>query len=212
MAECCARRGIKLVQCSSSEIFPNSPGILINESMDRNPNSAYAIAKHEADEFMEGLRRSGHQMYNAILFSHESERRKPIFLVRKISMGVSRIYSGEKDLKIGLGDPTSRRDWSPARHFTDWIYAMSKYDPDDYILASGISHSVEDVLQIAFREIGIEDWQSYVIINQDLGRPSDRNHVIGDPSKIEQRTGILRNEDFEGLIRSIIQHDKNGGS
>ena len=212
MAECCARKGIKFVQCSSSEIFPDSPGILINESSSRSPSSAYAIAKHEVDEFMEGLRRSGHQMYNAILFSHESERRKPVFLVRKISMGVARIYSGEKDVKIGLGDLTSCRDWSPARHFIDWIYAMTKYDPDVYILASGISHSVEDVLQIAFRGIGIEDWQSYVIINQDLGRPPDRNQVIGDPSKIEQRTGILRNEDFEGLIRSIVEHDINGRS
>jgi GDPmannose 4,6-dehydratase len=206
MARTCSSLGIKFVQASSSEIFPDSPNCLLHEKSRRDPSSPYSIAKYEVDVVLKDLRNKGHEMYTAILFSHESERRKPQFLVRKISLAVSRIQKGLQD-QIILGDLNTRRDWSSSRHFVKWMNLITKHDPDEYVLASGASHSIEDLLDIAFNEISISNWRNYVLIDESLNRVSSRNHIVGDSSKIEKITSMNRDSDFKDLIKNIVNHD-----
>jgi GDPmannose 4,6-dehydratase len=207
IARICAKKGIKFIQSSSSEVFGNVSDSILNEGSIRKSHSIYSRAKNEVDFEMQKLRESGHQMYTAILFPHESERRKEHFLIRKISLGVSKISEGSEH-SIVLGSLDSSRDWSSARDFMNWMQLMAQGDPDTFVLASGKTHTVRDVLNLAFAEVGISDWTPYIIQNQELIRKIDRNNLAGDNTKIIEKTGFRPPTEFEDLIRSIVKHDR----
>jgi GDPmannose 4,6-dehydratase len=206
IAKICQKHDRKFIQASSSEIFGNVSDCKLDEKSERNPHSGYSLAKYDVDQLMSELRKSGHKMYNAILFPHESERRKPEFLIRKICKGVADIHLGMRD-HIQLGSIDSTRDWSSSKDFVYWMYLMTKSKPDEYVLASGELHSVADVLDIAFEYVGILDWSRLVQVDQQLIRKVDRNNLIGDSSKIKLITGKSLDMGFQSMIENITRYD-----
>lgn len=206
IAKLCQEHGIKFIQASSSEVFGNVSDQTLSENSPRNPHSEYSISKNEVDLYLSNLRKAGHKMYSAILFPHESERRKPEFLVRKICQGAANIKLGKAE-NIELGSLDSTRDWCSSKDIVYWMYLMSKIKPDEFVLSSGILHSVRDVLDIAFNYVGISDWNSYVKIDDQLIRKVDRNNLIGDNSKIKLKTGKSLDFEFKPMIESIVQFD-----
>jgi GDPmannose 4,6-dehydratase len=206
MAECSTEVGSKFFQASSSEVFGILCNSELNEETPRNPHSPYSRAKNDVDSYISRKREDGHKLYTGIFFTHESERRNQIFLVRKITSSVAKIKSGEID-SINLGNIKSRRDWGNARNFIDASWRIMQNDPDDYIIATGKTHSVSDVLRISFEHIGMQDWESYIVTSDDLVRPGERNNLWGDTTKIRSKTGWIPDGDFHSLITGIIDFD-----
>jgi len=206
IAKICEKHGSKFIQASSSEIFGDVSDQCVNERSPRNPSTFYAKAKFEVDEFMEKMRRSGSYMYNAILFPHESERRKMNFLIRKVCHSVAKI-SRDPDQRIELGNLDSSRDWSSSTDFIQWIQLLSKLQPDEYVLSSGNSHTVRQVLDIAFSKIGISDWKDYVIQKEEYLRLDNKNNLTGNSQKLKNATGYSPVVGFNQMIDNIIDHD-----
>ena len=206
MAECSIEVGSKFFQASSSEVFGILCNSEISENTPRNPHSPYSKAKNDVDSYISVKRDEGHKLYTGIFFTHESERRNPIFLVRKITSSVVKIKRGEIN-KISLGNTRSRRDWGSARDFMNASWKIMQNDPDDYIIATGKTYSVSDVLQISFNHVGISDWESYISTSDDLIRPGERNNLWGDTTKIRSKIGWSPDADFHSLITGIIDFD-----
>jgi GDPmannose 4,6-dehydratase len=206
IAKICEKKNIKFIQASSSEIFGDVSNQVVEEMSLRNPSSFYAKAKFEVDEAMGKMRREGSPMYNAILFPHESERRKSNFLIRKVCHSVAKI-SRDQNQKIELGNLDSSRDWSSSKDFVKWIQLLSNHQPDEYVLSSGSSHSAGQVLDIAFSKIGISDWKDYVIQKEEYLRPDNKNNLTGNSQKLKNVTGYSLNIGFKQMIHNIIDYD-----
>lgn len=202
----------RVYQASTSEMFGgldyNMPGAGYNEESLFHPRSPYGVAKLYGHWIAKNYRESyGMFVSCGILFNHEGERRGPEFVTRKITQSVARIALGLQD-KIELGDLWPKRDWGYAGDYVRGMWLMLQHDkPDDFVLASGETHSVEEFLDRAFREIGIEDWRPYVVQNPDFLRPAEVDILLGDPSKAEHVLGWKRDVDFPGLVKLMVEHD-----
>jgi len=202
----------RLYQASTSEMFGgldyNRPGAGYNEDSLFHPRSPYGVAKLYGHWIAKNYRESyGMFVACGILFNHEGERRGLEFVTRKITHAVARIDRGLQD-QIELGDLWPKRDWGYAGDYVRGMWQMLQHhEPDDFVLASGQTRSVEDFLAQAFAEIGISDWRPYVKQNPAFMRPAEVDILLGDPSKAEQVLGWRREVDFEGLVRRMVQHD-----
>jgi GDPmannose 4,6-dehydratase len=197
----------RFYQASSSEIFGNTTETPQCETTPFLPCSPYAIAKLFAYWTTVNYRES-YNMFavNGILFNHESERRGENFVSRKITRSAARIKLGLQD-KLVLGNLDACRDWGYAKDYVQAMWLMLQQDkPDDYVIATGESHSVRDLLDVCFAHLGL-DWHDYVENSPQYLRPSEVNHMRGDSSKAAQQLGWRPTVTFEELIRLMVDAD-----
>ena len=199
---------VRFYQASSSEMFGKARETPQRETTPFHPRSPYGVAKTFGHYITVNYRESyGAFACSGILFNHESERRGVEFVTRKISRGVARIALGLQDL-IALGTLDSRRDWGFAGDYVEAMWMMLQQDePDDYVVATGQSHSVRDVLDVAFAQVGIDDWSRHVISEDRLFRPAEVDQLVGDATRARQLLGWKPQVTFEQLIRDMVDAD-----
>jgi len=199
---------IRFYQASSSEMFGKAQTVPQNERTPFYPRSPYGVAKLYGHWITVNFRES-HNMFacSGILFNHESSRRGHEFVTRKISRGVASIKLGLQD-KLVLGNLDAQRDWGFAGDYVEAMWQMLQQDkPDDYVIATGTTHSVRDFVVTAFAHVGIHDWQRYVEIDPQLYRPAEVDQLIGDASKAHQRFGWHPRVTFEELVSMMVEND-----
>src|SRR5690242_5128593 len=181
----------RIYQASTSEMFGgldyNRPGAGYNEKSLFHPRSPYGVAKLYGHWIAKNYRES-YNMFVAcgILFNHEGERRGPEFVSRKITRAVARINLGLQH-ELVLGDLYPKRDWGYAGDYVHGMWQMLQHDvPDDFVLATGSTSSIEDFLALAFQEIGVDDWRPFVRQDPAFMRPAEVDILLGDPSKAEE--------------------------
>jgi GDPmannose 4,6-dehydratase len=198
----------RFYQASSSEMFGNIPIEPQNESTPFRPRSPYGAAKlyaHSASI----LYREAYSMFvsNGILFNHESPRRGMEFVTRKISHGVAQISLGLAK-KLTLGALEARRDWGYAPEYVELMWRILRHDrPDDFVGATGVSHTVREFLAAAFQVVGIDDWQRYVDSDDRFVRPAEVSHLRGDASKARKILGWAPKCSFADLVRVMVEND-----
>ena len=199
---------IKFYQASTSEMY----GMMIEnpakETTPFYPRSPYGVAKLYAYWMVRNYRESyGMFACNGILFNHESERRGIEFVTRKISDGVARIKLGLQD-KITLGNLESKRDWGYAPDYVEGMWLMMQQDePDDYILSTGVSHSIREFLDIAFDSIDIDNWEQFVTQDPRFFRPAEVDVLRGDATKAKEILGWEPKTRFNELVRKMVAND-----
>jgi GDPmannose 4,6-dehydratase len=201
---------IKLVQASSSEMFGKLETDIANENSQFHPRNPYAVAKIFAHHTMQNYRES-YDLFAccAISFNHESERRGIQFVTRKITNGVAKIHL-DLDDNIRLGNLQPRRDWSYAPDVVEGIWGMLQLDnPEDFIFATGESHSVEDFVRESFEVIGIDCWQDHIIEDPRFIRPVEVDHLRGDASKAKKILGWEPKVRFAEIIKRMVKNDIN---
>ncbi|HZJ34558.1 MAG TPA: GDP-mannose 4,6-dehydratase [Candidatus Angelobacter sp.] len=203
---------VRFYQASTSEMFGgldyNRPKNGYNEDALFHPRSPYGVAKLYGYWITKNYRES-YKMFavSGILFNHEGERRGIEFVTRKITNAVARIKLGLQDY-IELGDLWPKRDWGYAGDYVEGMWRMlQQKEPKDYVLATGETHSIEDFLELAFKEIGIDDWHPYVKQNPAFMRPAEVDVLLGDPTRAEKELGWKRKVDFRGLVKLMVKHD-----
>jgi len=205
-------KSVRFYQASTSEMFGgldyNRPGKGYDEDALFHPRSPYGVAKLYGHWITKNYRESyGMHASCGILFNHEGERRGVEFVTRKISNAVARIHLGKQD-HIELGNLDSKRDWGYAGDYVEGMWLMLQQDkPDDYVLATGETHSIEEFLELAFKEIGINDWKPYVKQNPAFLRPAEVDILLGNPAKAEKQLGWKRKVDFPGLVKLMVEYD-----
>lgn len=203
---------IKFYQASTSEMFGglsyNRPGKGYDEDSLFHPRSPYGVAKLYAHWITKNYRESYNMHASCgILFNHEGEHRGLEFVTRKITNAVARIKLGKQD-HIELGNLDPKRDWGYAGDYVEGMWRMLQQSkPDDYVLATGETHTIKDFLEAAFKEIGIDDWTPYVKQNPEFMRPAEVDILLGNPAKAEKVLGWKRKVDFEGLVKLMVQYD-----
>lgn len=200
----------KMYQASTSEMFGNSmeENHTQNELTPFRPRSPYGFAKVFAHNAMVNYRES-YSMFtcSGILFNHESPIRGKEFVTRKITDGVARIKAGLQDT-IELGNLDSRRDWGFAGDYVQAMWAMMQQDePDDYVIATGKTWSIEELCSAAFGAAGINDWQDRIVQNPAYMRPAELYHLKGDPTKAKEKLNWEPNTRFEELISMMVEAD-----
>lgn len=190
-------------QASSSEMFGRTPPPQ-NEDTRFRPRSPYGCAKvfsyHATVNYREAY---GMHASNGILFNHESPRRGENFVTRKITKAVARIKRGEQN-ELRLGNLEARRDWGFAGDFVEAMWTMIQQpEPDDYVIATGESHSVREFASAAFSHVGL-NWQDYVRVDSALFRPSEVDFLLGDPTKARQQMGWVPKTKFGDLVRMMV--------
>jgi GDPmannose 4,6-dehydratase len=196
----------RFYQASTSEMFGSTPPPQ-NETSQFHARSPYAAAKIYA-HCMTVNYREAHGMYacSGILFNHESPRRGENFISRKVTRGVAAILAGNAH-SLRLGNLSARRDWGHARDYVEAMWLMLQQDrPDDYVIASGVSRSVADLVEVAFGLVGL-DWRPYVEVDSSYLRPSDVPILCGDPGKAQAELGWRQRTSFEEMIREMLEHD-----
>ena len=143
---------------------------------------------------------------NGILFNHESPRRGENFVTRKITLGVAAIKLGLLNT-LRLGNLSAKRDWGFAKDYVEGMWLMLQQDqPDDYVLATGETHSVQEFCELAFSHVGL-DWKKHVEVDPRYYRPAEVDLLIGDPSKARQKLGWKHSLSFEGLVKLMVEED-----
>lgn len=199
---------IKIYQASSSEMFGNSPAPQ-NEETFFNPRSPYGCAKLFAHKIAKVYRESYNMFISCgILFNHESPRRGIEFVTKKIAYGVSQLKAGKKD-KLILGDISAMRDWGYAPEYIEAMWLMlHQKNPVDYVIATGETHTVEEFLELAFKEVGLEKFDSNVIeVNLDLFRPAEVWELRGDYSKANKELGWEPKVKFKELVKIMVEYE-----
>jgi len=200
---------IKFYQASSSEMFGKVVEVPQTETTRFYPRSPYGVAKAYA-HYMTVNYRESYDMFacSGILFNHESPRRGIEFVSRKITNAVARISLG-KQKELVLGDLRPKRDWGFAGDYVEAMWLMLNYDkPDDYVVATGETHSVEEFVTLAFKVVGIDDWQKYVKANDPRHmRPAEVDHLIGDPTKAKTVLGWKPKVNFPQLVEMMVRAD-----
>ncbi len=194
-------------QASSSEMFGKVNETPQNENTRFYPRSPYGFAKVYAHWACINYRESyGMHASNGILFNHESPRRGIEFVTRKITDGVARMYHGMAN-ELRLGNLDAKRDWGYAGDYVKamWLMLQQK-EPDDYVVATGRTHSVGEFAELAFREAGL-DWKKYVVVDQKFIRPAEVNLLLGDASKARRVLGWEPEVTFEELVRMMVRED-----
>jgi len=199
--------GIRVYQASSSEMFGKVRAVPQNELTPFYPRSPYGVSKVFAHYITVNYRESyGLFAVSGILFNHESPRRGIEFVTRKVSDGVARIKLGLA-AELRLGNLQAHRDWGFAGDYVRAMWLMLQQpEPDDYVIATGKSHSVQDLVEIAFAHAGL-DWREYVKQDPALMRPAEVDHLIGDASKARDRFGWTPSIEFRGLVEMMVDAD-----
>jgi len=198
---------IRLYQASSSEMFGKVREVPQNELTPFYPRSPYGVSKAFGHYITVNYRES-YSLFacSGILFNHESPRRGLEFVTRKVSERVARIKLGLAD-SLSLGNLDAHRDWGFAGDYVRAMWLMLQQpEPDDYVVATGISHSVRDLVETAFGHVGL-NWQNYVRLDPLLIRPAEVDHLIGDSSKARERLGWSPSVDFARLVTMMVDAD-----
>ncbi|MCP4173956.1 MAG: GDP-mannose 4,6-dehydratase [Fuerstiella sp.] len=197
----------RFLHASSREIFGTPAVSPQDEATPISPNSPYGCAKVFATQ-MAKIYREAHGLFfcNAICYNHESPRRGENFVTRKVTLAAARIKVGQQS-SLSLGDLDAARDWGYARDYVNAMWLMLQQDaPDDYVLATGISHTIRELLEAAFTHVGL-NWQDYVKIDERFNRPADACQLLGNPAKAEAALGWKRSVDFYQLVQLMVDSD-----
>jgi GDPmannose 4,6-dehydratase len=197
---------VRYYQAGSSEMFGAAPPPQ-NESTPFHPRSPYAVAKAAAHWYAINYREAyGLFICNGILFNHESPRRGETFVTRKVTRAAARIKEGLQE-KLFLGNLDATRDWGFAGDYVEAMWLMLQQDtPDDYVVATGEAHSVRELVETAFGELGL-DWRRHVELDLRYLRPTEVDALQGDATKARERLGWRPRVDFQGLVRLMVAHD-----
>jgi GDPmannose 4,6-dehydratase len=198
---------IRLYQASSSEMFGKVREVPQTEQTPFYPRSPYGVSKVYGHYITVNYRESYNLFaVSGILFNHESPRRGLEFVTRKVTDGVARIKLGLAD-SLSLGNLAACRDWGFAGDYVRAMWLMLQQpEPDDYVIATGIAHSVQDVVEIAFARAGL-DWKKHVKLDPKLIRPAEVDHLIGDASKARKQLNWKPAVDFKALIEMMVDAD-----
>jgi len=191
----------------SSEMFGRVEEIPQTEDTRFHPRSAYGISKVAGFDLTRNYREAyGIHASNGILFNHESPRRGFEFVTRKITSGIARILAGQAN-ELRLGNLEAKRDWGHARDYVEAMWLMlQQEEPDDYVVATGKSHSVLDFATMAFGLVGLDPGR-YISNDPDLYRPAEVHVLVGNSGKAEARLGWRAKTDFDGLVREMVTSD-----
>ena len=200
-------KNVKFYQASSSEMYGGKEETKLNEESPFNPLSPYAAGKVFAHN-MTKLYRESYDLFcvNGILFNHESPVRGETFVTRKITRAVARISYGIQS-KLTLGNLDASRDWGFAGDYVEGMWLMMQYDtPDDWVLATGETHTVKEFVELAFRQVNIES-SKYVEVSDKYLRPNEVNYLLGDPSKAKDKLKWEPKTTFEDLVAMMVKND-----
>ncbi len=222
---CHLENSCRIYQASTSELYGKVESIPQNEETPFHPYSPYAVAKLYGYWIVKEYREAyGMFCCSGILFNHESERRGETFVTRKITLAAARIAQGLQE-KLLLGNLSSKRDWGYARDYVECMWLMLQQEqPDDYVIATGVQHTVREFATLAFQYTGIElRWEGegadekgidvrtgrvVVAVSPDFYRPTDVVNLLGDPSKARQKLGWNPSKtSFEELVRLMVDSD-----
>ncbi len=196
----------RFYQASSSEMFGKVQAVPQTEDTPFYPRSPYGVAKAYGHWITINYRESFHMFaVSGLLFNHESPRRGLEFVTRKIANGVARIKLG-KQSHVELGNLEAKRDWGYAKDYVEAMWLMLQQDtPEDFVIATGETHSVREYLQTACEVVGISDWQSIYLHNPKYDRPAEVDLLIGDASKAHAKLGWKPTIDFKQLVTIMVQ-------
>lgn len=200
---------IKFYQASSSEMFGKVLHAPQNEFTSFSPQSPYGSAKAYAHQICVNYRESyGMHISCGILFNHEGEYRREEYVTRKITKGVADIVN-KRIKKISLGNLESKRDWGYAGDYVEAMWLMlQQQNPDDYVIATGVTHSVREFLELAISFAGLKGTvEDYVEVDEDLIRPVDVDLLVGDATKARHTLGWSPKVNFEDLVKKMVNHD-----
>jgi GDPmannose 4,6-dehydratase len=199
---------VRFYQASSSEMFGKVQQVPQTEETLLWPRSPYGVAKVFGHYMTINYRESyGMHASSGILFNHESPRRGPEFVTRKVSMAVARIKLGLQD-EIVLGNLDAKRDWGFAGDYVEAMWLMLQQpEADDYVISTGETHSIEELLQAAFDAAGLDNWKQYVRQDPKFMRPAEVDLLIGDASKAQDKLGWKPKVSFNELITMMVEND-----
>jgi len=199
---------IRFYQASSSEMFGKVREVPQTEMTPFHPRSPYGVAKVFGHNITMNYRESyGLYACSGILFNHEGPRRGLEFVTRKITNTAARIKLGV-DKELVLGNTDAKRDWGYAGDYVKAMWLMLQQDePDDYVIATGETHSIEEFLTLAFDKVGLGDWKPYVRHDAKFLRPAEVDLLIGDPAKAKAKLGWQPEVNFEQLVAMMVEHD-----
>jgi len=203
----------KIYQASTSEMFSGEKGAKAqNEDTKLDPQSPYSAAKLFAHTMCHIYRKAyGMFICCGILFNHESERRGKNFVTRKITIGISDILKGKQD-KIHLGNIEAKRDWGYAGDYVEAMWLMMQQEKsDDYVIATGETHSIKEFLEEAFKIVKL-NWEDYVVIDPKYFRPAETEQLLGDASKAEKILGWKPKVKFKELVKIMVDYDLHNTS
>lgn len=204
-----ARKPVRLYQASTSEMFGGLPGTAPqSEQTPFHPRSPYAVSKVAAFHHTVNYREA-YSLFacNGILFNHESPHRGENFVTRKITLAAARIEAGLQS-ELALGSLGTRRDWGYAGDYVEAIWLMlQQQEPDDYVIATGECHSVQEFLELAFRRVGL-DYRKYVRTDARYFRPSEVHLLCGDAAKAREKLGWRPKTTFEELVHLMVDADR----
>ncbi len=198
---------VRFYQASSSEMYGRVREVPQSEMTPFYPRSPYGVSKVFGHYITVNYRESyGLFACSGILFNHESPRRGIEFVTRKVTDGVARIKQGLTD-KLMLGNRDAKRDWGFSGDYVRAMWMMLQQDePDDYVIATGETHSVQELVEVAFAHVGL-DWQKHVGVDQRYIRPAEVDLLIGDPAKAKAKLGWEPTVDFKGLVHMMVDAD-----
>jgi len=199
---------VRFYQASSSEMFGKVQQVPQREETLLWPRSPYGVAKVFGHYMTINYRESyGMHASSGILFNHESPRRGPEFVTRKVTQAVARIKLGLQD-HIAMGNLDAKRDWGFAGDYVEAMWRMLQQDTaDDYVISTGETHSIGELLDVAFARVGIEDWSSYVVQDPRFMRPAEVDLLIGNASKAADKLGWKPTVGFTDLIEMMVDSD-----
>lgn len=200
---------IKYYQASSSEMFGGIHNEKLEEKSKFIPKSPYAVGKLFAHEITRVYRESyGIHAVNGILFNHESPLRGETFVTRKITKAVGRIKYNIQN-KLTLGNLSASRDWGYAGDYVEGMHMMMQHSiADDWVLATGETHTVQEFVELAFKEVDL-NWKDYVTTDKMYYRPNEVEHLLGDPSKAIKELGWQNKTSFQNLVKKMVESDLN---
>ncbi|RBY80135.1 GDP-mannose 4,6 dehydratase [Blastococcus sp. TF02-09] len=200
-------RQVGFVQASSAEIFAGTSRVPQDETTPLLPLSPYGAAKAYAHHLVGVYRARGVRASSCVLYNHESPRRPETFVTRKITAGVARIARGLQD-GLAMGNLDARRDWGWAPDYVQAMVLAARADQGrDYVIATGVSHSVRDFVATAFGAAGIEDWEPLVSLDARFARPNDAPQLVGDATRAREVLGWEPQVRFEEVVARMVQHD-----
>lgn len=198
----------RFLQASSCEIFGDSAPAPQSELTPIAPTNPYGAAKAYAQHAVGFARAQGEFAASVILYNHESPRRPLSFVTRKITNGAARIAAG-LDSELRLGNLDAKRDWGWAPDYVDaMVRVMNADEAGDYVVATGVAHTVRDFVAAAFTAAGVEDWEQYVVIDERFYRPVDAAETRGDASQLRTELGWAPTKDLADIVAAMVEQDQ----